>query len=147
MTTQPPSPTLLLRCRCIISSCLFRFRCNANKLSWKEKDYFKNLFIHTQLTLYLHSLNLYAYSTEDNSSFKNFHCKEQVTPRNSLALERLTVAQLVKNLSAFHETQEVITLFTRAWHWSLFSATPWEWTWWVTNERKLFDMFHVPCIN
>jgi hypothetical protein len=41
------------------------------------------------------------------------------TPRNIVLLEKLTVTQLVKKLSAFHGTRRFITVLTRACHWSL----------------------------
>jgi len=37
-------------------------------------------------------------------------------------LEKLIVTQIVKNFPAFYGTQRFITVFTRACHWSLFSA-------------------------
>jgi hypothetical protein len=44
------------------------------------------------------------------------------SPWNRFILDRLTVAQLVKKLCTFYETRNVITVFTTARHWSLFST-------------------------
>lgn len=157
MTTQPSSPTLFLRRRCIISSCLFRFRCNANKLSWKEKDYFKTYsFIHGWHCIFTVLYFLFEFvclQYRRQQLIQEFSLQAITKSKEQpLSLERLTVAQLVKNLSVFHETQEFITLFTTAWHWPLFWATPWVWKLWVRNERKLSlicSMFYtlIKCIK
>ena len=150
MTTQPPSPTLLLRCRCIISSCLLRFRCNANKLSWKEKDYFKNYsIIHSWHCIFTVSSFLFEFvclQYRRQQLIQEFSLQATSNSKMESLPWEVKSCQLVKNLSAFHETQEVITLFTTAWQWSLFWATPCVWTWRVRNERKLSlicSMFHA----
>jgi len=42
-----------------------------------------------------------------------------VTTSSRVLLEKLTVTQLVKTFPAFYRTQRLITVFTKAWHWSL----------------------------
>jgi len=41
----------------------------------------------------------------------------------SRVLHKLVVSQLVKKFTAFYRTRRFITVFTTAWHWSLFWAT------------------------
>jgi hypothetical protein len=41
-----------------------------------------------------------------------------LSPWNRIPLEKLTVAQLVKNFASFYATRSFITVSTRACHWS-----------------------------
>jgi hypothetical protein len=54
---------------------------------------------------------------------KTVHTNGQLTPWNRVLLEKLSVAQLLKNFPTFYGTQMFVTVFTRALHWSVSWAS------------------------
>jgi hypothetical protein len=51
--------------------------------------------------------------------FTALNTTNKITPLSRVLLEKLIVAHLFKNLTAFYRTRRFVTVFTRARHWSL----------------------------